>query len=107
MPVRLPAETPLFRVPTSLLRVLNRDLRAAGIPKQDERGRTVDVHALRRTFGTHLSRGGLFVSLQSDELAPTRGNPRHPGSPSVNLTASTPPPATSAKTRHNCRSRLA
>ena len=31
----------------------------AGIPKVDERGRTVDVHALRHTFGTHLSKGGV------------------------------------------------
>ena len=32
---------------------------AAGIPKQDERGRTIDVHALRHTFGTLLSKGGV------------------------------------------------
>ena len=36
-----------------------RDLAAAGIPKRDERGRTIDVHALRHTFGTHLSRAGV------------------------------------------------
>jgi len=29
------------------------------IDKRDERGRTVDVHALRHTFGTLLSRGGV------------------------------------------------
>ena len=27
--------------------------------RQDDRGRTVDVHALRHTFGTHLSKGGV------------------------------------------------
>jgi site-specific recombinase XerD len=32
---------------------------AAGIPKRDDRGRTVDVHALRHTFGTHLSKNGV------------------------------------------------
>lgn len=32
---------------------------AAGIAKRDERGRTVDVHALRYTFGTLLSKGGV------------------------------------------------
>jgi hypothetical protein len=29
------------------------------IDKRDERGRTIDVHALRTTFGTHLSKGGV------------------------------------------------
>jgi integrase len=41
-----------------LVRILDRDLRAAGIPKRDDRGRTVDVHAMRTTFGTLLSRTG-------------------------------------------------
>ena len=41
------------------MKILNRDLAAAGIPKVDERGRTVDVHALRHTFGTLLSKGGV------------------------------------------------
>ena len=50
--------------------VLNRDLQAAGIPKRDDRGRTVDVHALRTSFGTHLSKGGVPVRA----LAPTSGN---------------------------------
>jgi hypothetical protein len=48
---------PLFTVPKGLLRILNRDLKAAGIAKVDERGRTLDVHALRTTFGTLLSKG--------------------------------------------------
>ena len=34
-------------------------LEAAGIPKRDDRGRTLDVHALRTTFGTLLSRAGF------------------------------------------------
>ena len=59
IPARLPMNTPLFTVPTGLLRILNRDLKAAGIPKVDERGRTLDVHALRTTFGTLLSKGGV------------------------------------------------
>ena len=49
----------LFRVPAGLVRILNRDLLAAGIAKRDERGRTVDVHALRHSFGTLLSKGGV------------------------------------------------
>ncbi len=56
------AATPahLFAMPSTLLHALHRDLKVAGIPKRDERGRTVDLHALRHTFGTHLSRGGVF-----------------------------------------------
>ncbi len=55
----LRADTPLFTVPRDLVRILDRDLAAAGIPKVDERGRTVDVHSLRHTFGTLLSRVGV------------------------------------------------
>jgi integrase len=59
IPARLPGDTPVFTVPAGLLRILNRDLRLAGIPKRDDRGRTLDVHALRTTFGTLLSKGGV------------------------------------------------
>jgi hypothetical protein len=59
IPARLPPDTPLFEVPARLVMILNRDLRLAGIPKRDERGRTLDVHALRHTFGTLLSKGGV------------------------------------------------
>jgi len=68
----LPPDTPVFKVPDKLVRILDRDLVAAGIArrvevapgkwkidKRDERGRTVDVHALRHTFGTLLSKGGV------------------------------------------------
>ena len=55
----LPGDTPLFNVPTGLVRILDRDLIAAEIPKRDERGRTVDVHAMRHSFGTLLSKGGV------------------------------------------------
>jgi len=58
LPMRLSAGTPLFDVPEGLVRILDRDLRAAGIPKRDDRGRTVDVHAMRTTFGTMLSKTG-------------------------------------------------
>ena len=46
-------------MPAGLVRILDRDLRLAGISKRDDRGRTVDVHALRHTFGTLLSKGGV------------------------------------------------
>ncbi len=58
---------------SGLIRILDRDLVAAGlarrvksaagkwiIDKRDERGRTIDVHALRHTFGTMLSKGGVM-----------------------------------------------
>lgn len=35
------------------------DLVAAGIAKTDERGRTVDLHCLRHTFGPHLAMAGV------------------------------------------------
>ena len=41
------------------MRILNRDIEAAGIDKQDDRGRTIDVHALRGTFATMLSTSGV------------------------------------------------
>ena len=44
---------------TGLVRILDRDLLAAGINKADERGRTIDVHALRTSSGTLLSKGGV------------------------------------------------
>jgi integrase len=44
IPARLSMEMPLFTVPAGLLRILNRDLKAAGIAKRDERGRTSAIH---------------------------------------------------------------
>jgi hypothetical protein len=54
-----PAGMPLFYVPSALVKILDRDLAATGIPKRDDRGRTVDVHALRHTFATHLVAAGV------------------------------------------------
>ncbi|MCG3180469.1 MAG: Tyrosine recombinase XerC [Phycisphaerae bacterium] len=59
VPVRLPAATRLLRVPRDFVRILDRDLAVAGIAKTDDRGRRVDIHALRHTFGTHLSLAGV------------------------------------------------
>lgn len=41
------------------LGIFDRDIAAAGIAKHDDRGRSLDVHALRHTFGTHLSKAGV------------------------------------------------
>ncbi len=59
IPARLPPDTPLFNVPDKLCKILNRDLRLAGVAKRDERGRVLDVHSLRHTFGSLLSKGGV------------------------------------------------
>ncbi len=72
-PDSLPDDTPLFTVPAGLVRILDRDLVMAGIArkvkdsktgkvridKRDGRGWSVDVHALRHTLGTLLSRAGV------------------------------------------------
>jgi len=42
------------RIPT-----LKRDLAAAGIPFEDIRGRRIDIHALRKTYGTMLAAAGV------------------------------------------------
>jgi integrase len=73
IPSRLPADLPVFNVPTALIRIFDRDLRAAGIPKRDDRGRTLDVHALRTTFGTLLSKGG--VPLRTAQAAMRHSDP--------------------------------
>ena len=49
----------LFNVPAALVKILYRDLDAAGIDRQDDRGRRIDVHALRGTFATMLSTSGV------------------------------------------------
>ncbi len=56
---RLTPSTRLFNVPDQLVKILDRDLAVAGIAKRDDRGRTIDVHALRHTFGTLLSKAGV------------------------------------------------
>ncbi len=71
IPTALASDEPLFDVPDGLIRIFDRDLVFAGLArvekrggkevvvKTDERGRTIDVHALRHTFGTHLSKAGF------------------------------------------------
>ena len=50
---------PLFIIPSSINRSFDRDVKFAHIDKRDERGRVIDLHALRTTFGTMLSKGGV------------------------------------------------
>src|SRR5262249_16721949 len=56
------------------VRSFDRDLRLAGISKRDDRGRTLDVHALRMTFGTLLSKGG--VALRTAQAAMRHSDPK-------------------------------
>ncbi len=56
-----------------MTRVVDNDLAAAGIPKRDERNRVVDIHALRVTFGTHLSAAG--VPLRTAQAALRHSKP--------------------------------
>ena len=55
----LAADDRLVQIPSGLIRILDRDLAAAGIPKVDERGRRLDVHAMRTTFNTQLAVAGV------------------------------------------------
>ena len=57
--IELPASTPRINIPKQFCKILDRDLAAAGIPKRDDRGRMLDVQALRHTFGTMLSMAGV------------------------------------------------
>jgi integrase len=73
IPTRLPSATPLFRLPSGLTRIFDRDLAVAGIPKRDERNRVLDIHALRVTFGTHLCAAG--VPLRTAQAAMRHSKP--------------------------------
>ncbi|QEL18543.1 site-specific integrase [Limnoglobus roseus] len=59
IPERLPANALVFTVPSALVKILDRDLKAAGVLKRDDRGRTIDVHAMRTTFGMLMIRAGV------------------------------------------------
>jgi len=85
IPAALASDEPLFEVPDALIRIFDRDLVFAGLAriekrggkevvvKTDERGRTIDVHALRHTFGTHLSKAG--VPLRTAQAAMRHSDP--------------------------------
>src|SRR4029079_2682654 len=45
--------------PADLIRRFHADCRRAGIARRDDRGRQLDIHALRTTFGTMLARSGV------------------------------------------------
>jgi len=67
-PNALPGSMPVFNVPRDFIRVFDRDLKGAGIPKTDQQGRTVDIHCLRHTFATMLSQAGVAPRLAQELL---------------------------------------
>ncbi len=48
-----------FIVPSGFLRIPNRDLIHAGIPKRSADGRPVALHAFGTSLGTHLASAGV------------------------------------------------
>jgi len=50
---------PVLDVPEKTAKLLRHDLKAAGIPYVDDRGRVIDFHALRVTFITSRARNGV------------------------------------------------
>ena len=68
----------VFDVPSGLLRIMNRDLKTAGISKKDADGCVVHVHALRHSFGTHLTLAGIAprvaqAAMRHSNIALTMG----------------------------------
>ncbi len=49
----------VFLVPSQLVKIMDLDLKAAGIPKRDAAQLVVHFHSLRHSFGTHLSLAGV------------------------------------------------
>ena len=66
IPETLPPVAKLFDVPEKPSKVLNRDLKAAGIAKRDHRGRVLDVHSFRHTFITTPALDGVPVKLAKE-----------------------------------------
>jgi integrase len=55
--------TNLFDIPRNYVKVLDLDLEFAGIPKEDGKKRTIDVHSLRHTFASELERAGISPQM--------------------------------------------
>ena len=62
----------MFEIPNSLIERFDADCRRAGIPKRDADGYTVDVHSLRMTFATMLSRSGVAPRVAMELLRHSR-----------------------------------
>lgn len=69
--IDLTLDEKLFDHPPTI-RIFDADCRAAGIAKTDARGRVVDIHALRTTFGTHLAVAGVHPRVAQAALRHSR-----------------------------------
>jgi integrase len=58
----------LFFVSNALHRILDRDLKFAGIAKRDSLNRVIDVHALRHTHATLLAQNGVSPSVAKSAM---------------------------------------
>jgi integrase len=56
----------IFDVPADLIKRFDADCKRAGIPKRDERGRVVDIHALRMTYNTWLAKAGVHPRIAQE-----------------------------------------
>lgn len=65
------AADPIFRVYRDTAKVVRRDLKAAGIPYRDERGRVFDFHAFRKCLATHLNAAGVPIVTAKEMLRHT------------------------------------
>jgi len=73
--LRIDPKGPLFLgLPGKMIKVFDRDLKAAGIPKHDHRGRVADVHSLRVTFISGLAAAG--VPLATAQVLARHSDPR-------------------------------
>lgn len=64
----------LLDLPEKANKVFDRDIAFAKIPKQNELGQTIDVHALRTTFVTWLAKAG--VTLQAAQKLARHSDPK-------------------------------
>jgi len=58
----------LFNVPSGLHRVLDHDLKFAGIAKRDSLNRVIDIHALRHTHATLLAQNGVSPGVAKSAM---------------------------------------
>jgi integrase len=65
---QLKPEAPALVVPDKLIRILDRDLIAANIPKIDERGRRIVVHSTRNTLATMLNKAGVAPRVVQEAM---------------------------------------
>jgi integrase len=56
----------VFRVGRDVAKHLKRDLRAAGLPIRDEKGRVFDFHALRKCMGTYMQTAGIPLTTAKE-----------------------------------------